>query len=292
MPPISSLPPLLPACPVCTNAMSPSSVAPSSQPCHQALGLVCCGQICCQTCLYQHLQAIFDEGLSRYGRVSLACPLGCGQELSDAVVRATIDRANPLLWIWKIIGIIILQLAISFSAFLRLILSSDVEKIIIVSQIRYFWSHSHRAISDLQRYHQWSLVVALRKESTLRCPVPGCGYQWITNPLYRKHKLAHEMKPTYLWYSPPKPDKTRTSFHWIEPESLVPPPKTKTSTMIVGPDLKRDGRRMVCAKCSTVFCGLCRNPWEGSTERRHGFHSIGSHHGITCSKYACLTNRK
>jgi hypothetical protein len=247
-------------CPICADDMSLASTATSSR----ALGLNCCGQMMCQDCLYRHLRSCFEEGLTGQGRSTLACPFGCGHTLSDKVVRATIDRKYvSQQWIWKLVG--------KFGLYLTQMLGMDDRLGEASYRIWYYWSHTSGAKRDLERYEQWSLAVALRKQPTMNCPMPGCEYQWITNPLYRKHKQAHEAKRSILWYSPPSPDKTG-NFDWAEPEFV----NVGANGNFIEPDLT-DGRRMVCAQCLCAFCGLCRRPWETGGRK--------SHRGITCAKY-------
>jgi hypothetical protein len=87
----------------------------------------------------------------------------------------------------------------------------------------------------------------------MRCIVPGCDYQWNFEPKNREYKQSHEAKNHILWYKPPK----LGSFTWVEPEYV----NLEAVRNFEETD-KSDGCRMVCAKCLTCFCGLCRQPWE------------------------------
>ena len=93
------------------------------------------------------------------------------------------------------------------------------------------------------------------------CPAPDCDYRWIAaNPSFRRQKQAHEQKRVFLWYEPVPPESQPHAL-WVDAEYLhygrgAPPLPTETT-----PADQRDGRRMVCAKCHYVFCGLCRQPW-------------------------------
>lgn len=247
-------------CPICADDMSVAVSATMER----ALGLTCCGQMVCQNCLYRHLESIFEEGLTGQGRSKLHCPLGCGHELTDKTVRATICRADRSQWFWKLVGLFFFHFVRFFTV--------DTFHTSLYHRVWYYWSHSRHVKADLERYEQWSLTVALRKQPTMQCPAPGCDYRWITNPLYRKHKQAHEQKTTYLWYKPPKPDKTMGQFNWVDPGFL----SMDQTGVFVEPETV-DGRRMVCGKCLTTFCGLCRGPWE-----------VGSkcHHGKSCAKFS------
>ena len=250
-------------CPICADEMAVSS----SDAAHCAVGLTCCGQRICQSCLYRHILSIFEEGRTGQGRTSLQCPVGCGSELTDKLVRDTIDRAHAMQWFWRLVGTILCRLV-------RFLTNNTNNNHTDAEAAWYTWSHCQPVKEDLNRYEQWSLVVGLRKQSTVHCPAPGCDYQWISNDLYRRHKQAHEAKNFVLWYKPPKPDKSG-SFNWAEPEFV----NLGNTGKYVEPDLS-DGRRMVCAKCLSCFCGLCRQPWEFGTGRRRRCHQ-----GIPCERY-------
>jgi hypothetical protein len=255
-------------CPICADDMSLVSTTLLATNSHRALGLPCCGQMICQGCLYRHIQSIFEEGLHGQGRTQLKCPFGCAHELTDKVIRDTIDRAHGTQqWFWRNVGLLIFQIVRFFS-----IIDTTTYQ---YYSIWYYWSHSTLVKVDIARYEQWSLVVALRKQSTMHCPAPGCNYQWITNDLYRRHKQSHEKKGALLWYKPPKPDKSG-HFDWVEPEYA----NIGVTGIFVEPDFT-DGRRMVCAKCLSCFCGLCRRPWEFGNGRKQRFHR-----GTSCAKYA------
>jgi C4-type Zn-finger protein len=45
-------------CPICADEMAVSS----SDAAHCAVGLTCCGQRICQSCLYRQILSIFEEG--------------------------------------------------------------------------------------------------------------------------------------------------------------------------------------------------------------------------------------
>lgn len=220
---------------------------------HQALGLQCCGQTVCQTCLYRHIQSVWEEGLTGQGRTVLLCPMGCAHELTDKMVRSTVTRQHPL-------GII------------QTLLWRVVWNILIIATWL-FWNcppshsswlncaYSRSAQLDFAKGERWSLAVALRRIDGVQCcPAPDCGYLWLANPSYRRHKLDHERKGSYLWYTPPRPE--RVPYTWVEPEYL------DMSSAFIEQDT-RDGRRMVCPKCHIMFCGLCKHPWELSRSKSH-----------------------
>jgi len=184
------------------------------------------------------------------------------------------------------------------------VLNPSMEDTILSTTSRYyrcvrFLTTTSSQREALRRYHKWSIQTALQQQQqqqdgyiVMHCPVPNCDYTWLANARYRKKKMANEAKYSssssttttssslstsrvvksfrrWLFYKPPAPEPcTRT---WVEPECVdltVPLPPTTGS---------RDGRRMTCAKCHSVFCGLCKRPWHGGSNR--GF----LHEGQACS---------
>ncbi|KAL7562881.1 hypothetical protein ACA910_000257 [Epithemia clementina (nom. ined.)] len=131
------------------------------------------------------------------------------------------------------------------------------------------------------------------------CPAPNCDYSWIVaDPVHRRHKQANEQRRVLLWFQPPGPEPIddNEAHQWVEAEYLhfgtahSPPPPvdwdhpnqiaaaaaaSRTSSSSSQRN-KIDGRRMVCAKCHYVFCGLCRQPW---MFLRH------YHYGKSCRNY-------
>ena len=103
------------------------------------------------------------------------------------------------------------------------------------------------------------------------CPAPNCDYSWIVaDPAHRRHKQMNERQRYFLWFSPPQPEQVGEDEEpWVEAEYLhfgashsPPPPIDADHPDVLSSDgKKKDGRRMVCAKCHYVFCGLCRQPW-------------------------------
>jgi hypothetical protein len=129
-------------CPICADDMSVASAVATKR----ALGLSCCGQLICQGCLYKHIQSCFEEGLTGQGRSSLNCPLGCGHELTDKTVRATIDRAHPTQWIWGVVGYFLFHL-VRF-------MTQEAFHTSFYYDVWYHWSHCMQARHDLERYEQ------------------------------------------------------------------------------------------------------------------------------------------
>lgn len=252
-------------CPICAEDVSFTPAAT----CRRALTLACCSQLICQSCEYQHIMSVFEEGVSGQGRSHLKCPLGCGEEIPEKVVRATIQRQHPVFFLTPLFfsGLAALLQLTGFFA------RQDPFATCRYYRIWYWWKYSQKARSDIERYSQWSLTVAMRNKPIMHCPAPDCGYSWYTNELYRKHKQQHERKKSYLFYKPPKAEKNAGNFQWVEPEYVN---LGHSHSNFLETD-QRDGRRIVCAKCLTIFCGLCRNPWELSKKK--------SHQGMACAKY-------
>jgi hypothetical protein len=224
----------------------------------------CCTQLLCQSCLYRHLRCMMDEGRTGQGRCCLKCPFGCGSDITDEDIRYTLIRANTTIYYW--ISSYVLNFLIRMLRYLTIFALSP-EFYDSLLQMRYVPLGLEL---DLIRYEQWNLAVGLRNQPVMRCSAPGCDYQWITNQAYRKYKQSHEAKGYILWYTPPLPD-TFGSFQWVEPECINLDATGKFHEIE-----EIDGRRMVCAKCLTCFCGLCRRPWELGSQ---------SHFKVACATY-------
>lgn len=256
------------ACPICTETMSVSPLLFDSS--KRLLSQPCCGQVICQSCLYRHLQSVFQEGIAGNGRSQLTCPLGCGTSISDTVIRSCIQRAHPQFWIAKLWGLFLLSL-------LGLVISQDPLQTSRFYTIWFRWTHSSLERQMLLRYERWNLAVVLRGcgEEVMHCPAPDCGCAWIVgNARHRRLKQTHERtsgrsKFGSLWYRPVKPD-TSGDYTWVLPEYVNltrDPPEEELF----------DGRRAVCPKCHVLFCGLCRRPWNITRNK--------SHAGVTCRSY-------
>jgi hypothetical protein len=261
------------SCLFCAEDMSLSGSGP-----HRALGLHCCGKMVCQSCLYRHIQSVWDEGLTGQGRSLLLCPMGCSHELTDQTIRAAVRRQYPLGIIWSIVGQVVLWILVTWHS--SLLPSSSWSRSTSRSSGKHYswwwyWTHSPMAQRQLQKYERWSLAVALRRMDGVQCcPFPDCGYAWLTNPQYRGHKQQHERATRYLWYSPPSPESI--PYDWVEAEYLdMDRPAGFLITERRGEE--RDGRRMACPKCQVWFCGLCRHPWHVSPTK--------SHAGLSCAGY-------
>jgi len=274
-------------CQICADNMSKLNPDGKRRP----QKLSCCRNLICQTCLYRHLRSCFEEGMIGQGRNKLKCPMGCGSEISDQEVRSIIRRQNPL-------GIIQLLSNYILLLIFRWLGSLNRDDTLKNARNYLMWcsaNYSREAMIDIQRYHQWSLVVAVRNQPVRYCPSPNCDYMWYTNENYRRLKTRLESKPTYLFYKPPKRDNKTTGTHkWVEPEFLD---LSNYRTAYREID-NSDGRKMVCAKCLFTFCGLCQRPWGYEASRK-------SHRDISCKKYerrnphdkdftlvACLTNAR
>lgn len=238
----------------------------------------CCqNSTTCQSCFYRHIRSILEEATAG-GQRKLTCPFGCGTELNDAEIRACFHQEN-FSFAWECFGSLVycgcwLVLA-CFS-------SSWQEKSQLLYDLRWYYRHTEAEREDLRRYERWSLTTAFAQlnrqdddhQVVLHCPAADCDYAWLVfDPAQRRAKQVHERQPVFLWYSPPRPEKTPAD--WVEPDFL-----NIEVTGWIPRDVeenKNDGRRMVCGKCAHVFCGLCRNPW---SYERH------AHNGTPCRRYA------
>ena len=254
-------------CLICTEELLDQSSAEDAR-------RPCCGQgPCCPTCMYKHIQSMMEEGRRR-----LVCPLGCGKDISDEEVRSCF-RQEHFSSFRNALGIILYYLCGGWWVTSRR--RNDTST---CRHYRLWWRylHSERERQDLIRYEKWSVKAALAQllskkedEVVLRCPAADCDYTWlVANPTARRDKQTHERRPVYLWYSPPQPEKP-VSPEWVEPDFL-----NIEVTGWIPQDIdesRNDGRRIACAKCAHVFCGLCRNPW---SYERH------KHCGVSCQRYA------
>lgn len=251
-------------CPICAETMSLSFWARDKR----LLSRSCCGNVCCQSCLYEHTQSVMEEGITNQGRSKILCPLGCGKEVEDAAIRSCIHQAHPQNILQRLWGLFLMALMTMLGFF-------DEQDPMRTCRYYAMWMrfrHSPAERQALLRYEQWNLAVALRKsgEEKMTCPAPDCGCTWIVaSSEYRKEKWAHERQRTLLWYRPLKPESNDTDFVLAEYVNLLQePPEEET----------RDGRRACCPKCHTLFCGLCKNPWNVTRRKCHA--------GITCKSYS------
>jgi len=228
----------------------------------------CCGNTCCQSCLYEHTQSVMEEGITNQGRSKILCPLGCGKEVDDAAIRSCIQQAHPQSFLQRSWGLFVVGI-MTITGFFD---HQDPMRSSRYYAIWFRFLHSPAERQALLRYEQWNLAVGLRQrgQQTMTCPAPDCGCTWIVaSPTYRQEKWVHERQRTMLWYRPPKPEPN--DYHWVLAEYvnlLREPPEEE----------KRDGRRACCPKCHTLFCGLCKSPWN-ATRRK-------SHAGVTCKTHA------
>lgn len=211
----------------------------------------CCGNDICQTCAYRHITSILQE----VGRRELKCPFGCGEPLSDKEIRECFHRQhNWTLW----------------DAF-RLLLYYFWRILCLSSSHSLWWHgrHSTRERRDLERYQNWSLergLGDLRKKNDqiiLQCPGTDCDFKWlVADPNHRRDKQNHETKSYLLWYTPYKAAEN-LPFFFLDGQDFSPHARR---------DFLRqpDPRRLFCPCCTTVFCGLCRNPWVYSGQLHTG----------------------
>lgn len=250
-------------CMICAEPMSLSFWATK----RRMISRPCCGQVCCQSCLFRHIMSITEEGITNQGRSKILCPLGCGQSIQDSCIRECIQREYKQNVFQRIWGIFIMAL-VTFTGWFELQDPMRTSRYYLM-WMRFMKTSAERAA--LRRYQQWNLAVGLRQsgEETMTCPAPDCGCTWIVaSPRYRHQKRVHEQQRTFLWYSPLKPEPNDNM--WVLSEYvnlLIAPPEEET----------RDGRRAVCPKCHALFCGICRSPWN-ATRRK-------SHAGVTCKTH-------
>ena len=229
----------------------------------------CCGQYICQSCLYQHLMSVMEEGIVNQGRSRILCPLGCGKEVQDSCIRSCIKQAHRDSFLRRLWGTFVFGL-LAFCGFFE----PEYQDPMYSSRYYAMWLrflHSPSERQALRRYEQWTLTIGLREsgQETMTCPAPDCGCTWlVSSPEYRKQKWAHERQRTLLWYRPLKPEPNHNL--WVLPEYVNLLRETPEEE-------HHDGRRAVCPKCHSLFCGLCRSPWN-VTRRK-------SHAGITCKTH-------
>jgi hypothetical protein len=289
---VTTATPLL--CPLCAETMSALGR-------FGALSRPCCGQLHCQSCLYRHIVSVFEEGITGSGRMQLLCPMGCSRPLHDEEIRDCLARQHCHA-VWSVFGSLIMYLMQAGICFFGWNHYQDPLQSSRYYESWLYWGRTRAERQDLRRYEQWSLAVALRtmvKESNngkkedeqivQRCPAPDCDYAWlVANPAYRRSKQVHERKKTYLWFAPPKPEPSSDDCNWVQPEYLnmghgggglfaldgVHNSNGKSQS----DETSRDGRRMMCANCHVVFCGLCRQPWTSGGRRK-------SHGALSCRSY-------
>lgn len=298
-------------CPICASSFPDPPRSSFSSASNNSAFFVerpCCKQKVCRSCLYRHVRSIVDEAAAG-GRRVLACPFGCGRDISDADVRESFRRCSnsnsPLSSAaWEFVGGILYRVVTFWLA--RWCHPSRRSTL----GYRYWWylRHTEAERADLLRYEAWSRNTAFAEMTKKNdgddpivehCPAPDCDYAWlVANPSHRRYKRLHESKPVFLFYSPPKFEAEKEN--WAEADYLNidfdpysdcgdnagwfrrsgtggestrrngPPEDTEA------PTFQKDGRRMACGKCGFVFCGLCRQPWHFANRR---------HHGLSCSRY-------
>lgn len=272
---------------------------------------------CCQSCFYRHITSIWDDSASG-GKRPLTCPLGCGQALTDTEIRSCLHQQH-FHWFWNLVGKLFIYklFLIFYGCTNRSTIPGSMESCL---QYRFYLycCHTQQERRDLERYERWSIATGLKDARRSQqqqvnsnngnqndddenitdnnqrddgqelcvqyCPAPDCNYAWIVaNPSYRRRKQAHEQRRVFLWYKAMKKEES-PSCQWVDAEYVhygspsTPPPAFDWD------DQKslRDGRRMVCAKCHYVFCGLCKQPWRFLQNQ---------HPNMSCQAYARLLPR-
>ena len=72
-----------PCCPICCDDEKSSK---------NLKLLKCCRQRVCHDCMCEHIKNILQEGLTGDGSKTLLCPMGCGKDLTDKVIRSCIRQ--------------------------------------------------------------------------------------------------------------------------------------------------------------------------------------------------------
>ncbi len=300
------------SCPICTEDYSASRPGKVQR---------CCGSNLCQNCLYSHIKSILEEGITGAGRQSLSCPFGCGQTVSDQIVRESF-RAKNTSFLRLVVGLPIYNICLYLGCFQTAI---------------YFWRFSQAPSerNDLQLYEKWSLTTALsyRVENkseenkvemdanhvyvhVTHCPRPNCECLWLSHEPYRKKKLKHErqynnkkrhdeapasfskslmLSFSSVFFKPLPPEKEEammnkngfTTDHWMNPIDVdvfdLKRQKKRRSYMSLNRrDENNDGRLVTCPSCDYRFCGLCSRPW---TTLSNSSGIRVTHNGKLCSIY-------
>jgi hypothetical protein len=232
-------------CPLCTENMIKNDGRRRRRPQQQQHQAAiqrdgCCQQYVCQSCLYRHVHSILEEGIAGCGnggagRTTLTCPLGCGQEMTNAEVRACFHGyqhcqqhhgAAAAFWNLFVEPFIVYPLLLLWILLFPsccFINNNNVEDdddeydddYFVLRHKVWIYCHSTRAEqNDIRQYERWSLAVALRTiqrqeklATVMHCPSPNCNYTWLVAcPEYREAKRVHERRKVYLWYTPPKPE--------------------------------------------------------------------------------------
>jgi hypothetical protein len=228
------------------------------------------------------------------GRKQLVCPMGCGQAILDADIRSCLHRQHAHV-LWNVIGRSMLQCLLWMGWFNMFCCQDPLQTSLFYEYWLYYMTTLDER-RDLQRYEQWSLAMGFRSmkaSSIQRCPAPDCHYAWqIANPEYRQSKLHHERKPVFLFYKPPAPEDTTTSMNhhhlWVQAAyvNILQGGSPPLNDEAIQQEMNKDGRLMICAKCHTTFCGLCRRPWNDlSTTSRNRRRRRFSHAGVSCAAY-------
>ena len=207
-------------CPICAEPYLQSSFSLFIK-IHERQTTTCCYQHLCLNCLYSHIHAILEEGITGDGRKKLACPFGCGKELNDSCVRACIEAKHSNI-ARTLLGIFIKALFFVLQKIIWFFWIQQSDTWILRENRLKENMKSHREKNIIDLYNRWSIAVALSsspkinhadcgtKESNSpvdkkegfdkhyvnvqRCPRPGCECLWLTSKPFREHKLQNERK--------------------------------------------------------------------------------------------------
>jgi len=172
--------------------------------------------VVCGSCVYRHISSILSEnGGGGGGRCRIACPLGCGADMTDVEIRRAIQSHHYSFWRHTVVkhmidiySCLVLQLPlrmISFALLLHTTYWYQCSKVgiwvhIYNMQQRYAFTPSQR--HELRLYEQWSVRTALATRSStskeledvIYCPAPDCPNVWLLSHRFRQHKLSNEPK--------------------------------------------------------------------------------------------------
>lgn len=171
--------------------------------------------VVCDSCVYRHVASIVSENGGGGGRCRIACPLGCGADMTDVEIRRAIQSHHYSFWRHTVLkhlidlySCLMLQLplrVVSFALLLHTTYWYQRSKVRIwvhkyTIQQRYACTPSQR--QELRWYEQWSVRTALATRSStskeledvIYCPAPDCPNIWLISHRFRQHKLSNEPK--------------------------------------------------------------------------------------------------
>lgn len=266
-----------PCCPICCDDEKSSK---------RLKLLKCCGQQVCHDCVYEHIKNVLQEGLTGDGRKTLVCPMGCGKDLTDKVIRSSIRRKH-FSFRHHIIGMKILNMLKNIGIFfvLRMVWPKK--------ELYFHWYNSmvrsRDEGEDLLLYERWNLSVGLlnrvdwsmREEDVIRCPAPNCSYSWLGATQYRNNKRQNE--PNTGNNNGNFRDMLGISSFFYKP---LPHERHPSAWVHCSHSEAKDGRKLTCPSCLSEFCGLCRRPWTLTTRKNKRL----CHKGKSCSNFSGRTS--